>query len=159
MTRDARATEHVLRIERIFSARRERVFAAWVQPEMQGRWAPAGVRIGRAEAEIRVGGRFLTEMILAETDERHVVVGRYLEIDPPSRLRFTHGWLREGEAPEDVDARATTVTVEFIDEGPRTRMNFTQTGFPNEASRDGHREGWESSFENLDVLLSSSEDG
>lgn len=152
-------TQHILRIERTFSARRERVFAAWTEPDLLRRWAPAGIRIGHAEAEIRVGGRFLTEMILEGTGERHVAVGRYLEIEPPSRLRFTHGWLREGEDPEDVDARATTVTMELIEDGARTRMVFTQTGFPNQASRDGHREGWESSFSDLDALLTSLEDG
>lgn len=158
MNGDTQTTEHVLRIERSFSARRERVFEAWIQPDLQSRWAPAGIRVGHAEAEVRVGGRFLTEMILDETGDRHVVVGRYLEIDPPSRLRFTHGWMRDGEVPEDVDSRATTVTVELIDEGPRTRMIFTQTGFPSEASRDGHQEGWDSSFANLDALLPSLEE-
>lgn len=149
--------DHVLRIERTFSAPRERVFAAWTQPELLRRWAPAGIRIGRAEADIRVGGRFRTEMHLHETGELHVAAGKYLEIDPPVRLRFTHGWLQEGEEPEDVDARATTVTMELIDEGPRTRMIFTQTGFASEAARGGHREGWQSAFESLEKLIVSLE--
>lgn len=153
-----RTAEHVLRLERTFSARRERVFAAWTDPELLRRWAPSGIRIGHAEADVRVGGRFLTEMILEDSGERHVVVGTYLEIEPPARLRFTHGWLHEGEEPEDVDLRATTVTMELVDEGPRTRMIFTQTGFPHEASRDGHREGWESAFASLDALLALQED-
>lgn len=152
-------SQRVLRIERTFSARRERVFTAWTDPELLSRWCPSGIRISHAEADVRVGGRFLTEMIVEGTGERHVAVGEYLEIEPPARLCFTHGWLHEGEKPEDVDSRATTVTMELIDEGARTRMIFTQTGFPNEASRDGHREGWGSAFANLDTVLAALEDG
>ena len=66
---------------------------------------------------------------------------------------MTHGWLHEGEAPEAVDARATRVTVELLGEGPRTRMVFVQRGFPTPESRDGHDEGWRSSFRQLDALL------
>ncbi len=153
-------TEHVLRLERTFSARRERVYAAWTEPELMRVWsAPAELRIGEMEGDLRVGGRFRAEMIHDETGERHVVVGRYLELDPPARLRFTHGWMHEGEEPEDVDGRATIVTVELVDEGPRTRMVLTQTGFPSEASRDGHGEGWDSAFDNLDAMLVGEEAG
>jgi uncharacterized protein YndB with AHSA1/START domain len=42
---------------------------------------------------------------------------------------------------------------EFFDEGPRTRMVLVQRGFPSVASRDGHQEGWASSFRKLDALL------
>lgn len=49
--------------------------------------------------------------------------------------------LAEGEQPDDVDVRATEVTMELHDEGPRMRMVFTQTGLPSEGSRAGHAEG------------------
>lgn len=151
-------TEHVLRLERTFSASRERVFAAWTDPELMRIWsAPAELRIGEADTDLRVGGRFHAEMIHQESGERHVVVGRYLEIDRPSRLRFTHGWLHEGEEPEDVDPRATIVTVELLEKEGGTRMILTQRGFPSQASRDGHGEGWESAFDKLADLLSSQE--
>jgi hypothetical protein len=75
----------------------------------------------------------------------------------PARIVMTHGWLHEGEAPEAVYARATRVTVELFDEGPRTRprtrMVFVQRGFPTPESRDGHDEGWRSTFRQLDALL------
>jgi uncharacterized protein YndB with AHSA1/START domain len=85
--------------------------------------------------------------------ERPAATWRYLELDPPARIVMTHGWLHEGEAPEAVDARATRITVELFDEGPRTRMVFVQRGFPTPESRDGHDEGWRSSFRQLDALL------
>jgi hypothetical protein len=47
--------------------------------------------------------------------------------------------------------------VELFDEGPRTRMVFVQRGFPTPESRDGHDEGWRSSFRQLDALLDTLE--
>jgi uncharacterized protein YndB with AHSA1/START domain len=148
--------ERVLRIERNFSARRERVYAAWTEGALLRAWScPEGLTVGEAWNDLRVGGRFLLEMLEPDSDTRHVATGRYLEIDPPRRIVMTHGWLHEGETPEAVDERATHVTVTFFEEGPHTRMVFVQRGFPSDDSRDGHDEGWKSSFRQLDTLLAS----
>ncbi len=150
--------EPVLRIERTFSAPRERVYAAWTEGALLREWScPEGLTIGEASNNLREGGRFRIEMIEPDSGVRHVAVGRYLELDPPARLVMTHGWLHEGEEPEAVDARATRLTVELFDEGARTRMVLVQRGFPTVESRDGHREGWESSFRQLDALLAPGE--
>lgn len=148
------APEQVLRIERDFSAPRERVWAAWTEGALLRRWScPEGLEIGEARNDLRIGGRFLLEMREPDSGERFVAVGRYVELDPPARIVMTHGWLEEGEAPEAVDARATWITVELFDEGPRTRMVFVQRGFPSAESRDGHDDGWTSTFRQLDALL------
>lgn len=150
--------EPVLRIERTFSAPRERVYAAWTDGALLREWScPEGLTIAEAWNDPRVGGRFLVEMVEPDGKARHVATGRYLAMDPPSRLSMTHGWLHEGEEPEAVDARATRITIEFFDEGPRTRMVFVQRGFPSVESRDGHDEGWKSSFRLLDALLARGE--
>lgn len=148
------APEEVLRIERIFNASRERVFTAWTVPDQMRIWsAPAELRVGAGEGELRAGGRWKVEMIHRETGERHIAVGRYLEVLPPARLRFTHSWLYDGETIADADARATTVTVDLHEEGNGTRMVFTQSGFENAASREGHGEGWKSAFDQLAALV------
>jgi len=148
------APEQVLRIERTFSAPRERVYAAWTEGALLRQWScPEDLEVGEARNDLRVGGRFLLEMRVPGSDERHVAVGRYLELDPPARIVMTHGWLHEGEEPEAVDARTTRITVELVDEGPRTRMVFVQRGFPSVESRDGHEGGWTSTFRQLDALL------
>jgi uncharacterized protein YndB with AHSA1/START domain len=150
--------ERVLRIERTFSARREQVYAAWTDGALLREWScPEGLTIAEAWNDPRVGGRFFIEMVEPDGKTRHVATGRYLELDPPSRLIMTHGWLHEGEEPEAVDARATHITVELFTEGPRTRMIFVQRGFPSVESRDGHEQGWTSSFRQLDALLARGE--
>ncbi len=148
------AMEPVLRIERTFSAPRDRVYAAWTQGALLGQWScPEELTIGEAWNEPRVGGRYLIEMLDPDSEARYVAVGRYLELAPPERIVMTHGWLEPGEAPEAVDARSTRVTVELFDDGPRTRMVFTQRGFRTDADRDSHEGGWTSAFRLLDALL------
>ncbi len=150
----------VLRIERTFSAPRERVYAAWTEGALLRKWScPEELIVGEAWNEPRVGGRFLLEMLDPDTGARYVAVGRYLELTPPERIVMTHGWLDEGEDPEAVDARSTRVTVEFFDEGPGTRMVFVQRGFRDEETRDGHDGGWRSAFRQLDGLLDAPGEG
>ena len=149
-----------IRIERTFNAPRERVFEAWTDPERMRVWsAPAELRVEDGSAEVRQGGRWWVEMVHRESGERHVAVGRYLEVTPPSRLRFTHAWRGMGESEEEVEARATLVTVDLHEEGARTRMVFTQAGFTDGPSRDGHAEGWRSCFELLAALLVADGEG
>lgn len=144
----------VLRIERTFNATRERVFEAWTDPSLMRIWsAPAELRVDSGEGDVRPGGRWRVEMVERHSGQRHIAVGRYIDVVPPTRLSMTHSWLNAGETIADADARATTVTIELHEQGPRTRMVFTQTGFESAASRDGHGEGWKSAFDQLAAIL------
>jgi uncharacterized protein YndB with AHSA1/START domain len=137
-----------LRLERVIRADRERTFAAWTRPELLRRWsAPEGMTIeDGGELDLRVGGRWRVVM-LEPTGKRHEAFGTYREVTPPERLVYTHAW-REGNesSPE------TTVTVEFLKVAGGTRVVLTQEGFASPQSRDGHVEGWSSSFDNLERL-------
>jgi glutathione S-transferase len=73
------------------------VFEALTDPAIIQQWsAPEPLRVGEVSNDARVGGRWLIEMIHDEAGERHVAVGRNLEIDSPARLRYTHAWLEDG---------------------------------------------------------------
>lgn len=144
----------ILRIERTFNARRERVFAAWTNPDLIRQWsAPAGAHVAEGEGDVVEGGRWRVLMINNTTGERYEAVGTYLEVTSPSRLRYTHAWLGEGESFDDAMRHATIVTMELHDAGEQTHMVFVQEGFASAASRDGHEAGWTSCFTLLDTVL------
>ena len=141
----ATGEEPVLEIVRVFNAPRSLVYAAWTDPEHATKWAPHGMKIISADAELRPGGRIRVGMRHVSGDE-HWVSGAYREIVPNELLVFTHAW-EDGHGNRGPE---TVVRVEFEDAGPGlTRMTFRQTGFTSVESRDGHGQGWSESFDDL----------
>lgn len=81
------------RVTRRFNASPERVFDAWLDPEMIGKWmfgpAVREEEVVRISLDPRVGGRF--SFVVRRQGQEINHVGEYLEIDRPRRLRFTWG--------------------------------------------------------------------
>ncbi|MEP6834104.1 MAG: SRPBCC domain-containing protein [Gemmatimonas sp.] len=141
-----------LRIERTIRAPRERVYNAWVDPEEMKKWsAPETLTIPEGSQDLRVGGKFHAVMV-EPNGTKHVVMGQYREVTPPSRLVYTHAWLKDNGASNETTPE-TIVTVEFFDENDATRVVLTQIGFTNAGARDGHVGGWTSAFNNFVKLL------
>ena len=139
-------------ITRVFDAPRELVWRAWTVHEHLVRWsAPHGFTIPESESkgEVRPGGHWRSCMISPDGVE-HRLGGVYREVVPVERLSFTHAWEGEDGRP----GHETLVSVTFAADGEgKTRMTFRQTGFKSDASRNGHREGWEESFDRLAALV------
>ena len=151
MTKQA-ADALTLRIERTIRASRERVYHAWVDPEEMKKWsAPPGMTIPEGSQDLRVGGKFRAVMIEADGTQ-HIALGEYREVTPPSRLVYTHAWVRNNGASNETTPE-TIVTVEFFEEEGKTRVVLTQTGFANAAARDGHVGGWSGVFDKFVKLL------
>jgi uncharacterized protein YndB with AHSA1/START domain len=83
-----------------FAVPAERVFDAWLDPAMLGRWMfgpnVRAERIVRLGTEPRVGGRFSFVVDRAGVEIDHV--GEYLEIERPRLLVFT--WATRDRLPE-----------------------------------------------------------
>jgi len=136
-----------LTLERTFDAPREAVFEAWTNPEVMRRWWAAGTDWGTptAEVDLRQGGRILVSMAEPGGKPVHTFSGEYLEVSPPERLVFTVDW--EGEEGKGAVSR---LTVEFHEDGDRTRVVLTNTGLASEEARDSHEHGWRECLDNLD---------
>ena len=98
-------------------------------------------RLGFAEADVRVGGRFRAEM--SNGSETHTVHGSYREILAPERIVFT--WIRDNTDGVGVE---TVVTVTLVAEGERTRLTLHHALFGTVADRDAHQGGWSSCLDN-----------
>lgn len=141
-----------LRIERTIRAPRERVYDAWTNPDEMKKWsAPEGMTVPEGSQDLRVGGKFRAVM-LETNGTKHVVLGEYREVTPPTRLVYTHAWLKDNGASNETTPE-TIVTVEFFEEKDTTRVVLTQTGFTNKPSRDGHVVGWDGVFDNFVKLF------
>jgi|SRR6185295_5944417 len=99
----------MVRVARHFNASPERVFDAWLDPEMIGRWmfGPAlrEEEVVRIVLDARVGGTF--SFVVRRQGEEIDHIGEYLEIDRPRRLAFT--W---GIAQDSPDMSRVTIDIE-----------------------------------------------
>ena len=136
----ARAPDELRRTIRVHASR-ERVWAAFTEPELLVGWFPTI----EARVDLRVGGhmRFAWD---GDADEAVIE-----ELEPPERLVFR--WRPEGN-----ERPYTTVTIVLRDAGHgTTELTLTETGFARlpdpERSIRGNETGWTDELEELRGFL------
>ena len=127
-------TDLTLTVTRTIAAPPERVFDAWLDPEMLMKFMQPGpgMTTPSASADPREGGRF--DLIMKRDDDEMPHGGVYKVIDRPRQIVFS--W----ESPFAVEG--STVTLDFRAEGGGTHVTLTHVRFPNEESRGNHENGW-----------------
>jgi uncharacterized protein YndB with AHSA1/START domain len=136
-------------VKRTFSAPRERVFRAWTDASELSRWfAPSDDFTTTASVDFRIGGAYRIEMHNNKDGNTFILVGKYLEIQAPEKLRYTWRWENAPEASE------TLVTVEFLAAGESTEVILTHEQFRDENDREKHTHGWNGCFDRLTAFLS-----
>jgi uncharacterized protein YndB with AHSA1/START domain len=142
--------ETVLQVSRRFAAPREKVFDAWINPDVLMRWWAGGetMEATGAEVDAREGGRYRLSMRDNESNAEHTVTGEYTELRRPERLAFTWRW--EGDPGPPIGNEETRVEVDFIEDGDGTEVVLTHSGFGNAESRGMHEHGWNAVLANLE---------
>ncbi len=127
-------TDLSLKVTQFVKAAPERVFDAWLNPDMIRKFMLTGPGTGVASASTdpRVGGRYDIVMTNEMGEVPHW--GEYREISRPSKLVFT--WNSPHAAPDSL----VTLTFDAKDGG--TQVTLVHETFPSEGSRDGHEKGW-----------------
>ena len=139
-----------LELKRVIKASREKVYAAWTDPEQLKRWfGPEDVQTDELIADARVGGQFRWDLTNSE-GEKMTMKGEYRELQPNKKIVFTWQW----QDDEDWQNHSSTVTVELYDHEGGTELRLTHDGLPNKQSRDGHTRGWSSALDKLEKLFS-----
>lgn len=141
-----------LRITRVFNAPRKLVWQAWTTPAMLVHWfGCAAFSTIDAEADVREGGAWRVVMRAPDGSD-YPAFGTYTAVRPIDHLAFTHQWEKQVVEVNPANHR-TLVTVDLLEVGERTRMDFRQTGLASEASRDSHIGGWCDSMDALEGVL------
>jgi uncharacterized protein YndB with AHSA1/START domain len=148
---------HELSITRFFDAPREMVYQAFTNPKHGSQWAgPRGFTATHVEQDARPGGKWRTVLHQTESWRHGRVIpdlgmgGQFKELVPPERVVYTFAWEGQGGQP----TRETEITIRFTEvDGNRTKMDFHQAFFDTVELRDGHNNGWNSSFDRLDEYL------
>ncbi len=102
-------TATAVRIEKVLHAPPERVFRAFLEPELMRQWiAPDDLHVDRLTVDPRVGGR--VEVWHSRDGEgTGKFEGRFVKIDPPREL--VYHWAFVGTEPEKGEYFDTLVTV------------------------------------------------
>ena len=136
-------------VKRVIRAPRQKVFDAFVKPDLVRQWmGPRGFKVTALEMEPRTGGRYRMTMQHRAGDTA-TVNGTYREVTPPERIVFTWKWEGEqmGALPE------TLVTVTFAErrgeQGAETELQLLHSGFPAREARDSHDAGWQACLNKL----------
>ncbi len=139
------ATGFKVTLTRDINAPRELVFRAWTEPARLAQWfGPAEVEVRELKADVRVGGAFRCHMVSPKGD--HVALGKYTEIIPNARVRFTWQW--ESYAMPD-----SVVTIDLEDLGRTTRLTLVHEGLPDQEDAEQHTHGWSSTLDKFARLM------
>lgn len=139
-------TELSLSVSRTINAPANKVFNAWLDPELLARFMlpGEGMTVPRAATDPVEGGRFDIVMQAGEQEIPHA--GTYKKIDRHSQLVFT--W----ESPMSVDD--STVTLDFKPVAGGTEVTLNHVKFASEESRDNHKGGWAGILAQLENAVS-----
>ncbi|OWU85083.1 hypothetical protein ATO6_08505 [Oceanicola sp. 22II-s10i] len=137
--------ELALKVSRTIPAAPDKVFDAWLDPQVMQRFmCPGAQRALRVSNDPRVGGRF--DILMVGSDGKEIPHwGEYREISRPSRLVFT--WNSPHAEPDSV------VELTFARDGAGTLVTLVHDRFPSEGSRNGHEQGWTGILEKLDAVF------
>jgi uncharacterized protein YndB with AHSA1/START domain len=116
-------------------------------------WGPDAGPVLRAEADVRVGGRYRVRFRLLDGTE-HESSGEYLEIVRPERVVMSWRW--EG-GQEDPGQSRLEIRLRAIPEG--TELTLTHALLHDDDTRRSHEHGWSGALDKLQAHFADSRQG
>jgi uncharacterized protein YndB with AHSA1/START domain len=145
-----------VRLQRTIAAPRDRVYRAWLDPDLLARWmAPGALDVTRAEVDERVGGHFRIWHAGPEGD-----VGGFeaelLELVPGERIVFRWGFVGPDRLAGPTYDSLLTITLREAPDGAteltlvHERLDELAAALPDVADNVGR--GWELALDKLEQL-------
>ena len=145
-----------VRLQRTIAAPRDRVYRAWLDPDLLARWmAPGALDVTRAEVDERVGGHFRIWHAGPEGD-----VGGFeaelLELVPGERIVFRWGFVGPDRLAGPTYDSLLTITLREAPDGAteltlvHERLDELAAALPDVAANVGR--GWELALDKLEQL-------
>lgn len=149
--------EHVLTLERLMDAPREKLWRCWTDPKLLEQWfCPKPWYVTDARIDLKPGGEF-SSVMNGPDGERFETMGVFLEVEPQKRLVTTDAF-RPGWVPNERAFMAAHVTFEEAGEG-KTRYTARAMHWTGEARKEhekmGFHEGWGKAADQLETLAKS----
>lgn len=146
-TGPASSTTNTVRLHRVLTAKPEKVYGAFLDPDALARWLPPNGYTAKVHhMDAKVGGTFKMSFTNFTTGHSHAFGGEYLELVPFERIRYTDVF----DDPNLAGEMRVTVTLKKVLVG--TELNIEQAGIPHVIPLEMCYLGWQQSLVQLAML-------
>jgi uncharacterized protein YndB with AHSA1/START domain len=139
---------NTVRLHRVLATTPEKLYRAFLEPDAVAKWLPPnGFACTVHHLEARVGGTHKMSFRNFTTGNGHSFGGRYIELVPNERLRYTDSF----DDPNLPGEMTVTVSLKKVVVG--TELTITQEGVPDAIPVEACYLGWQESLQNLAKLV------
>jgi uncharacterized protein YndB with AHSA1/START domain len=139
---------NAVRLHRVLRAPAERVYRAFLEPDAMIKWLPPHGFLARMhEMDARVGGGYRMSFTNFGTGKTHSFGGRYVELTPHERIRYTDKF----DDPSLPGEMQVTVQLRRVLCG--TELEIVQEGLPAAIPVEMCYLGWQESLAQLAPLV------
>ena len=137
-----------VRFHRVLQAPPERIYRAFLDADALAKWLPPNGFTGTVhQMDAKVGGAYRMSFTSLGSGHSHAFGGKYLELVPHERLRYTAVF----DDPNLPGEMQTTVSLTKVSVG--TELNIVQEGIPAAIPAEGCYLGWQQSLALLTLLV------
>ncbi len=141
-------TTNTVQFHRVLRAAPEKIYRAFLDADAMARWLPPnGFTAKVHHLDAQVGGGYRMSFTNFTTGNSHAFGGTYLELDPPSRIRYTAKF----DDPNLAGEMQTTITLKQVSCG--AELNIVQEGIPAVIPTEACYLGWQESLAFLAKLV------
>jgi uncharacterized protein YndB with AHSA1/START domain len=139
---------NTVRLHRVIATTPEKLYRAFLEADAVAKWLPPnGFACTVHHLEARVGGTHRMSFRNFTTGNGHSFGGKYLELTPNERLRYTDKF----DDPNLPGEMTVTISLKKVMVG--TELDITQEGVPDAIPVEACYLGWQQSLENLAKLV------
>jgi len=139
---------NTIRLHRVLRATPERIYRAFLDADALAKWLPPNGFTGKVHhLEARVGGTHKMSFTNFTTGKSHSFGGRYLELVPHERIRYTDQF-DDPNLPGEMQ-----VTVALTNVSVGTELHIVQDGVPAVIPPEACYLGWQDSLTLLAHLV------
>ena len=133
-----------VRLHRVLATKPEKVYRAFLEPDALAKWLPPNGFLCTVHShEAKTGGTYKMSFRNFTTGQSHSFGGKYIELTPNKRLRYTDVF----DDPNLPGEMQVTVTLEAVSVG--TDLAIVQEGIPDAIPAEACYLGWQESLKNL----------
>ena len=139
---------NTVRLHRVLAATPEKIYRAFLEADALAKWLPPnGFACTVHHLDAKVGGTHRMSFRNFTTGKSHFFGGKYLELVPGERLRYTDRF----DDPNLPGEMQVTVALKAVTCG--TELNIEQAGIPDAIPVEMCYLGWQDSLRNLASLV------